>query len=668
VVSIASAGLVLRDINDVTVALQSTGAARLQAAAGLAASGSVASGQLAAGQSVSLGALSVTGNLAVEAGLDIGQSGALQVGGATALQAGGDIDLSLGNLMAGTVTAQAELIALQARGDLLFGSLVADESIKVVSTGGSITLQSEPKAPVVEVGAATTVALEGQRQLGAQTVTLRAGQGLVRGNEALTLQASTVTVDSGAGQVWLQLTHGGPIDAQISAAGSLRVTHEGDLRFAAGSALRSSGADVAVQAARDVWTSGLSLSADSASIEAGRAIRADAQLDAAPLVIDGSVHLQAQAGIGGFDFERVLIEQSGGAARVSASNGASGDVVIAGVQGLTLAPQSVQSDANDGWVVLLGGRGAVVEQGDLIVRPNLVRATGINWMAREQIDTSLLLTAVLKSGAMQELAQASPLERMNRLLAEGFGQSDAASEPALESAPKVLKTQSSVSVGAPREINAQTVSVMAVPKTTSQLLEMAMTLTQQGGNPSMGDAESLGAWVARTSPSESSREPMRDSSREPNVQPAVQPAVQPLNSAPAQQPADAAPAAPATAPTTPSSESPAGNPATPAPQGSQPAPGAASEPKSSQTPADAQSPTSDVRWLLPQDELQQWLPTGPQQAEPASAQSGVFSGLKGAAVKLSQWLGWSTARADAAPKEESKPESAASAPDDGRST
>jgi hypothetical protein len=75
-----------------------------------------------------------------------------------------------------------------------------------------------------------------------------------------------------------------------------------------------------------------------------------------------------------------------------------------------------------------------------------------------------------------------------------------------------------------------------------------------------------------------------------------------------------------------------------------------------------------VRWLLPQDELQQWLPTGPQQAEPASTQSGVFSGLKGAAVKLSQWLGWSTARADAAPKEESKPESAASGPDDGRST
>jgi hypothetical protein len=75
-----------------------------------------------------------------------------------------------------------------------------------------------------------------------------------------------------------------------------------------------------------------------------------------------------------------------------------------------------------------------------------------------------------------------------------------------------------------------------------------------------------------------------------------------------------------------------------------------------------------VRWLLPQDELQQWLPTGSEQAEPASTQSGVFSGLKGAAVKLSQWLGWSTARTDAAPKEESKPESAGPAPDDGRST
>jgi hypothetical protein len=266
---------------------------------------------------------------------------------------------------------------------------------------------------------------------------------------------------------------------------------------------------------------------------------------------------------------------------------------------------------------------------------------------------------VLKSGAMQVQQGASPIERMNRLLAEGFAQSDAADEPVLESSPQLIKTQSSVMVGAPRQVNAQTVSVMAAPKSASQLLEMAMTLTQQGGNPAMGDAESLGAWVVRTAPSESSREsgrePIRESSREPSVP--AQPAAQTSPTAPAQQPADAP--VPGNAPSTPQSESPAGQPA--APQGNQSAaPAAVGEPGALQVPAqlpaqlpgqvpvqgpDQAQPTSDVRWLLPQDELGQWLPSDSLQTEPA-AQPGMLSSLKGAAVKLSQWLGWS----DAAPK------------------
>jgi hypothetical protein len=529
----------------------------------------------------------------------------------------------------------------------------AGQSVRLDSAnnfGGAVNIRAA-NASVNDVNALDlgTLALSGDLTFTAAGPVTDSGVLTVGGQTHISAAGQSIILDQAHG-------FGGAVHLR---AAQLEISRSDSLRLPQGSLLQAQTGSIVLRAGSDLWTSGLTLSAAQALLDAGQAIKAEAQEDAQPLSFDGGLHLQAQAGIGGFDFERVLIEQRGDAARISASN-ARGDVVIAGVQGLTLAPQSVQSDSNDGWVVLLGGRGAVVEQGDLIVRPNLVRATGINWMAREQIDTSLLLTAVLKSGAMQVQQGASPIERMNRLLAEGFAQSDAADEPVLESSPQIIKTQSSVMVGAPRQVNAQTVSVMAAPKSASQLLEMAMTLTQQGGNPAMGDAESLGAWVVRTAPSESSREsgrePIRDSSREPSVP--AQPAAQTPPTAPAQQPADAP--VPGNAPSTPQSESPAGQPA--APQGNQSAaPAAVGEPGALQVPAqlpaqlpgqvpgqvpvqgsDQPQPTSDVRWLLPQDELGQWLPSDSLQTEPA-AQPGMLSSLKGAAVKLSQWLGWSDA-------------------------
>ena len=287
---------------------------------------------------------------------------------------------------------------------------------------------------------------------------------------------------------------------------------------------------------------------------------------------DGSLRLQARTGIGGFGYERVLLDQLGSGSSLSASNSASGDVVIAGQRGLTLSAQSVVSNS-DGWVVLLGGRGAIEEQGQLIARPNLVRATGITWMDRSKIDTSLLLSAALKSGAL--LAQpSSPIERMNQLLAQGWAQSSQPQE-APDSAAQVLTTQSraSLNVGTITQAPAATVSVMAQPKSSSQLMDMAMTLTRQGSNPLPGDEESISGWVVRT----------------------AQPAAEAGREAPVPRSEPTPPAAPANAPAVDTRSAPSTDADRP------------TDPTKVAPDAPAATPNSDVRWLMPQDELLGWM-------------------------------------------------------------
>jgi hypothetical protein len=448
------------------------------------------------------------------------------------------------------------------------------------------------------------------------------------GSVRLPLQASSVTIDS-RGEISLGLSSIDPVDAQISAVDAVRLTHEGNLRFVSGSVLRSSTGEVNLEAAGDLWTSGLTLSAKSARIEAGQAIRAEAIEASKPLVIEGHVHFKAQSGIGGFGFERVLIEQQGDASGISASNGASGDVVIAGVRGLSLTPDSVQSES-DGWVALLGGRGALVEQGDLIVRPNVVRATGINWMARESIDTTLMLTAALKSGVIQKQQEVSPLENINRLLAQEFSQPEKVAGDALDNEAQVISTQarSSLSAVASRQVNPQTVSVMAAPGNTSKLLEMAMAFTQKASNPAMGDAESLGNWVVRTSPAES----VRDSSIESRTAP---PPSQPPNQQIPQQPAEVRgnaqpdPSQGQAAPV-PAGQAPGGTPANVAPdQTMQPAPGNTTESSS--------APTSNLRWFVPEESLQAWLTGDPVRNEALAERSAMQAEVTHKFSTLRQW-------------------------------
>jgi hypothetical protein len=234
---------------------------------------------------------------------------------------------------------------------------------------------------------------------------------------------------------------------------------------------------------------------------------------------------------------------------------------------------------------------------------------------------SLLLSAALKSGAL--LAQpSSPIERMNQLLAQGWAQSSQPQE-AIDSAAQVLTTQSraSLNVGTITQAPAATVSVMAQPKSSSQLMDMAMTLTRQGSNPLPGDAESISGWVVRT----------------------AQPAAEAGREAPVPRSEPTPPAAPANAPAVDTRPAPSTDADKPA------------EPAKVAPDAPAATPNSDVRWLMPQDELLGWMSDTVQVSAQAQVQGGVLSSIKSAALQLSQWLGLSQAPAAQPPAADADP-------------
>jgi hypothetical protein len=71
--------------------------------------------------------------------------------------------------------------------------------------------------------------------------------------------------------------------------------------------------------------------------------------------------------------------------------------------------------------------------------------------------------------------------------------------------------------------------------------------------------------------------------------------------------------------------------------------------------APAATPNSDVRWLMPQDELLGLLSDTVQVSAQTQVQGGVLSSIKSAALQLSQWLGWSQAPAAQPPAADADP-------------
>ncbi|WP_293752910.1 hypothetical protein, partial [Limnohabitans sp. Rim8] len=425
-----------------------------------------------------------------------------------------------------------------------------------------------------------------------------------------------------------------PVLMQLTAVSDVSLSSLGDLQWVAGSKLQSENGRVAILASGNLQVSGVNLITRSAVLNAGLAIQALAQENAPPLAFTGDLQLAATTGIGGFGFERLLLDGQGAGASVSAHNTSSGDVVIAGVRGLNVGTRGITSDA-DGWIALLSGQGSIQEQGSVVARSqNVVRVTGANWMAYSDVKASALLTDILKSGVLDSMAS-SPLARLNDMLAKKWSSADQSdNEPSVmrTAAQTLTATSGAGSIErvldeAPWQFRSgMSVSVVDSPKTTGQLLQMAMAISQQGGLTSMMDTESLTQWVQRS-----------DRPAQPDA---------PKSSS------DAA---------TPSVPSPAGPSVGAMGQSDVPKPDVRSEeskPQEQTSPIlerpDAlpmevtpQAPASDVRWLLPLDSLPSSVTQPVAQPVAAGLWGDVRASLKGAASALGLWLGLDSAASQA---------------------
>jgi hypothetical protein len=417
-----------------------------------------------------------------------------------------------------------------------------------------------------------------------------------------------------------------PVVMQLTAVSDVSLSSLGDLEFVAGSKLQSENGRVAILASGNLQISGVNLITRSAVLNAGLAIQALAQENAPPLAFTGDLQLAATTGIGGFGFERLLLDGQGAGASVSAHNASSGDVVIAGVRGLSVGTRGITSDA-DGWIALLSGQGSIQEQGSVVARSqNVVRVTGANWMAYSDVKASALLTEILKSGVLDSMAP-SPMARMNAMLAKNWS-----SVAQLDNEPSVMRTAaqtltSTSGAGSIERVldeaswkfrSGMSVSVMDSPKTTGQLLQMAMAISQQGGLTSMMDTESLTQWVQR---SDRHAQPealkLPSDAATPSVPTQVGPSVGTVGRSDESTPDVRSDESKPQEQTSPIWQRPD------------------ALPMEVPTPA----PASDVRWLLPLDSLPSAVTQLMAQPAAAGLWGDIRASLKGAASALGLWLG-----------------------------
>jgi hypothetical protein len=695
-VSVTANSLTLNDVNTLDLGTVNVSSLNVTAAGAVTDSGvltvSGSSQFTAAGQSITLdsandfgGAVSVTAgglNLTSATDLQLGmvdvgvlsldalagvmrqeQGASLSVSGATVLTAGSGAQLQLNNANqftggitvrgAGTV-AVSDVDALSVLLDNAGTAKLTAAGALSVSGSSTGTLSATAQTLTVDVASALdlgTVSVSSLSVTAAGAVT-DSGVLTVSGESRFSAAGQSVTLDSAndfggvvsvdaaqlalkdASDLEVRLLSSMPVFIQLTAVSDVSLSSLGDIQFVAGTKLQSENGHVAIQASGNIQVSGVNLTARSSVLNAGLAIQALAQENAPILAFTGDLHLEARTGIGGFGFERLLLDGQGAGTSVSAYNASSGDVVIAGVHGLSVGVQGITSDA-DGWIALLSGRGTIQEQGEVVARSqNVVRLTGANWMARSDDKASALLADILKSGVFVS-TDSSPLDRLNAMLAKNWSSVDQRvnEPPVISTAAQTLTSSSGSGSIAPVIDDASwqfrsgmSVSVLDSPKTTGQLLQMAMAISQQGGLTSMMDTESLTQWVQR-----SERQAQPEAPKSPSD--AATPSV----------PAQSVPSVGSVGGSDESKSDVRSDESKPKEQTDP----ILERPDALPMEVSLQAPASDVRWLLPLDSL----PSSVTQPVAQPATTGLWgdfrTSVKGAASALGLWLGLDSASSQA---------------------
>jgi hypothetical protein len=294
---------------------------------------------------------------------------------------------------------------------------------------------------------------------------------------------------------------------RISAHADVTLRTTGSLTLTTNSRLESKTGSIRVSVSDDLVAYGTSLVGKSASLEAGGAIKGHPVPSPQPIAFDGALVLKAQAGIGGFGFERVFVQASDPDASVSAVNGPGGDVVIAAPDGLTVSSAGIRSESN-GLVVLLTDTGTIHESGSVSAGSGrVVRMTGTTWISRSDAMATSLLVSLLGSDASPDREASSPLARMNQWLRAGLRTDNSSAPPGegqlivadVPSLSAVAQESLSPRAGSAAPLLGASMPLSPIPGATStrELLEAAMRFAQQGRAPTVQDTESLSGWVNR---------------------------------------------------------------------------------------------------------------------------------------------------------------------------
>ncbi|MEN9760361.1 MAG: hypothetical protein RI906_187, partial [Pseudomonadota bacterium] len=602
---------------------------------------------------LSLGAVTLTGNLTITAGGAISDSGVLAVGGTSNFTAASQtVTLDSANDFAGAVSATASALTLNDINALDLGTVtvtrnfnaadplmlggkltvsaggaISDSGVLTVAgassftaTGQTITLDSANDFQGAVSAKASALTLNDINALDLGTVAVTgnstmAGRLKVSAGGAITgsgtIQASHLQASSRTGGVSLKLVNDPIEGVDVLSHNGLTLRTFGGLTLMPGSRLESKTGSVHVIVADDLLAYGTSLIGKQVILEAGGAIRGLPIEKPAPIEFNGELVLQAGAGIGGFEFDRLLVRAIAPNATVTAINGSRGDVVIATPDSMTISMRGVRSDS-EGMVALLADLGSVYESGPVFsASGRVVRLTGTTWMSRTDTMAASLLTKSLNAESGPQ-SFASPLEHMNRLLrTRGMGEQGVSNnESRLSSTADALAVNTHVQPAGPNVDAAEsrvsasgTASVSKVVRplmgltSTQQLLEAAMTLTVQGRNPALDGTEAISSWVNRIVTETPANPPTVESGPSPATPPStiLPPAILP--------PVDPKPD-----------------------QSRDPVDGS---PGAGDRPTDPVSGVDDsrVRWLVPVEAMGFWLES-PTQKE--SELSGADSGLSGA--------------------------------------
>ncbi|NBS66626.1 MAG: hypothetical protein EBT33_20210, partial [Betaproteobacteria bacterium] len=348
-------------------------------------------------------------------------SGDQSVGAASAtLRAAGTLALS--GRVAGN---QATLSAGSQSGELSAGSLVVDGNATLSGAAGLVRLgATQVKGDLLLEGAvAQTAAL----RVGGATEIRAAGRDVNLSREdnrfdgAVRLEAATAQlVDRGALDLSLKVTGdasvravGGALRATVQSSGadsrlSIRTDREGDAAGEvtltdsniAGRVDIDSAGDVSLDSQGDIGIGRIEASKGAIRITSGGAIYDSTDGSGINIHSSGALRLSAVGGIGAFGPGSLRTDVG----TVEARNAASGDVVIAGANGLRLGPDGVVNGSDKGWVVLLSDSGRV-EPGKIEARSGRsVMLTGKTAITQKE---AVALVGMMTSGGASETT-ASP--------------------------------------------------------------------------------------------------------------------------------------------------------------------------------------------------------------------------------------------------------------------